>query len=97
MQMEEGIVGYVQTLMEETRRSPHLHLGASTRAGIALLKSSQCLAALEGKEFITPDHVKKLAPPVLRHRLILRPEAELEGLGADAIIGQILNKVPVPR
>jgi len=97
VQMEEGIVGYVQTLMEETRRSPHLHLGASTRAGIALLKSSQCLAALEGKEFITPDHVKKLAPPVLRHRLILRPEAELEGLGADAIIGQILNKVPVPR
>ncbi|PKN62137.1 MAG: magnesium chelatase [Deltaproteobacteria bacterium HGW-Deltaproteobacteria-15] len=97
VRMEEGIVGYVQTLLEETRRSPHLHLGASTRAGIALLKSSQCLAALEGKEFITPDHVKKLAPPVLRHRLILRPEAELEGLGADAIIGQILNKVPVPR
>lgn len=97
VQVEDGIVGYVQTLMDETRRSPHLHLGASTRAGIALLKSGQCLAALEGKEFITPDHIKRLAAPVLRHRLILRPEAELEGLSADAIIGQILDGVTVPR
>ncbi len=95
--MEEGIVSYVQVLLEETRRSPHLYLGGSTRAGIALLRSSQCLAALEGKDFITPDHIKTMAGPVLRHRIILRPEAELEGLTPDKVISGILDGIPVPR
>jgi MoxR-like ATPase len=97
VKVEEGIIAYVQKLLEETRHSPHLYLGASTRAGIALLRSSQCLAALEGKDFITPDHVKAMALPVLRHRVILRPEAELEGLSADRIISRILEGIPVPR
>src|SRR5512136_1601140 len=78
VKIEEGIVGYVQELLDRTRKSPQLYLGASTRAGIALLRSSQCLAGLEGKDFITPDHIKRLALPVLRHRVILRPETELE-------------------
>jgi len=97
VQIEDGIVGYVQELLERTRKSPQLYLGGSTRAGIALLRSSQCLAGLEGKDFISPDHVKRLALPVLRHRVILRPEAELEGLTVDRVIVQILEGVPVPR
>jgi MoxR-like ATPase len=95
--IEEGIVGYVQELLERTRKSPQLYLGASTRAGIALLRSSQCLAGLEGRDFITPDHIKRLSLPVLRHRVILRPEAELEGLTTDRVLARILEGVPVPR
>jgi len=97
VQVEEGIVAYVQSLLEGTRRSPHLHLGASPRGGISLLKTSQCLAAMRGRDFIVPDDIKDMALPVLRHRVILRPEAELEGLTADRVLSQILEGIPVPR
>jgi len=95
--MEEGIIAYVQSVLDQTRHSPHLYLGASPRGGIALLRTSQCLAALEGKDFITPDHIKKMTLPVLRHRVILRPEAELEGLSPDKILSRILEGISVPR
>jgi MoxR-like ATPase len=94
---EESIVGYVQTLVAQTRSSPHIYLGASPRGGIALLRTSRCLAALEGRGYITPDDVKRMALPVLRHRVILRPEAELEGLTPDRVITGILDTVAVPR
>ena len=97
VKVEEGIVGYVQTLIEQTRNSPHIYLGASPRGGIALLKTSRCLAALEGRDYITPDDVKQMALPALRHRVILRPEAELEGLNPDKVITRILDTVAVPR
>jgi len=97
VKVEEGIVGYVQALVGQTRISPHIHLGASPRGGIALLKTSRCLAALEGRGYITPDDVKRMALPVLRHRVILRPEAELEGLTPDRVITGILDTVAVPR
>jgi MoxR-like ATPase len=97
VKVEEGIIGYVQTLVERTRNSPHIYLGASPRGGIALLKTSRCLAAMEGRDYITPDDVKRMALPVLRHRVILRPEAELEGLTPDKVITRILDTVPVPR
>lgn len=95
--VEDGIINYVQSMMEQTRRSPNLYLGASPRGGIALLRTSQCLAALEGREFITPDDIKRMALPVLRHRVILRPEAELEGLTPDTVLSRILEGIPVPR
>ncbi len=95
--VEDGIITYVQSLMEQTRRSPNLYLGASPRGGIALLRTSQCLAAVEGREFITPDDIKRMALPVLRHRVILRPEAELEGLTPDKVISRIMEGIPVPR
>ncbi len=97
VRVEEGILAYVQSLLEGTRRSPHLHLGASPRGGIALLKTSQCLAAMRGRDFIVPDDIKEMSLPVLRHRVILRPEAELEGLIPDRVITQILAGIPVPR
>jgi MoxR-like ATPase len=97
VRVEEGIVAYVQGLVEQTRTSPHVYLGASPRGGIALLRAGQCLAALHGKDYITPDDIKGLALPTLRHRVILRPEAELEGLTPDRVLSQILEKIPVPR
>ena len=95
--VEEGIISYVQSLLEGTRRSPHLHLGASPRGGIGLLRTSKVLAAMRGRDFITPDDIKDMAYPVLRHRVILRPEAELEGLTPDRVLSQILDGIPVPR
>ena len=95
--VEDGIIAYVQSLLEQTRRSPNLFLGASPRGGIALLRTSQCLAAVEGREFITPDDIKRMALPVLRHRVILRPEAELEGLSPDKVLSRIMEGIPVPR
>ncbi len=95
--VEDGIITYVQSLMEKTRHSPNLFLGASPRGGIALLRTSQCMAALEGREFITPDDIKRMALPVLRHRVILRPEAELEGLTPDRVLSTIMEGIPVPR
>jgi MoxR-like ATPase len=97
VRVEEGIVAYVQRLLSGTRRSPHLHLGVSPRGGIALLRTSQCLAALRGRDFVVPDDIKEMALAVLRHRVILRPEAELEGLTPDRVISQILDGIPVPR
>jgi MoxR-like ATPase len=97
VKVEEGIVAYVQKVLGGTRHSPHLHLGVSPRGGIALLKTSQCLAAMRGRDFIVPDDIKEMALPVLRHRVILRPEAELEGLTPDRVLSQILEGIPVPR
>ena len=97
VQVEEGIVAYVQRVLTGTRRSPHLHLGVSPRGGIALLRTSQCLAAVRGRDFVVPDDIKEMALAVLRHRVILRPEAELEGLTPDRVISQILDGIPVPR
>ena len=97
VRVEEGIVAYVQRLLTGTRRSPHLHLGVSPRGGIALLRTSQCLAAVRGRDFVVPDDIKEMASAVLRHRVILRPEAELEGLTPDRVISQILDGIPVPR
>ena len=72
-------------------------LGGSPRASIALLLASKTAAAMLGRDFVTPDEVKEMALPVLRHRIILRPEAGIDGLNADAVINAILNKVEVPR
>jgi MoxR-like ATPase len=97
VRVEEGIVAYVQGLLSGTRHSAHLHLGVSPRGGIALLRTSQCLAAVRGRDFVVPDDIKEMALAVLRHRVILRPEAELEGLTPDRVISQILEGIPVPR
>ena len=71
--------------------------GASPRASVALLLCSKALAALRGRDFVTPDEVKEMARPVLRHRIVLRSEAELEGVTPDQAINEVLNQVQVPR
>ena len=76
---------------------PDLILGASTRASTHVLLAAKTFAALEGRQYVTPDDIKFIVPPVFRHRLLLKPEAEIEGLDADAVIRHILAQVEVPR
>ena len=84
-------------IVRVTRENRHLTLGASPRAAITLLLTSKTLAAMRGRDFVTPDDVKQMAPPVLRHRLMLRPESEIEGYTTDRVIESILQSVEVPR
>jgi MoxR-like ATPase len=97
VKVEDGVVNYITSIVNATRRSPSIMLGGSPRASIALLLASKTAAAMLGRDFVTPDEVKEMALPVLRHRIILRPEAGIDGLNADAVINAILNKVEVPR
>ena len=95
--VEPGIARYVVQVVRASRESAGCVLGASPRASVALLLAAKALAAIRGKAYVTPDDVKAIAAPVLRHRLILKPEAEIEGFSADRIIEDLLAQVPVPR
>jgi MoxR-like ATPase len=95
--VEEGIFGYITQIATASRRSPELILGGSPRASIALLLTAKTYAALQGRTFVTPDDVKALVAPTYRHRIILRPEAEIEGLDPDTVMRRIVAGVEVPR
>ncbi|HVF29525.1 MAG TPA: MoxR family ATPase, partial [Pyrinomonadaceae bacterium] len=97
MRMEPGVQKYIVDIARRTRNHPTILYGASPRASIALLLCSKALAAIRGRDFPTPDDVRDVAMPVLRHRLALRAEAELEGATTDAVIMDILKTVEVPR
>lgn len=97
VQVEEGVLNYIARITQATRTSPDLSLGASTRAGVMLLKAAKALSALHGRDFVSPDDIKYLVAPTLRHRVHLRPEAEIEGLDADAVFTRLLNQIEVPR
>jgi len=97
VQVSDVVRDYILQIVRRTRQNEYLLVGASPRAGIALLLVSKALAVLRGRSFVTPDDVKQMALPVLRHRLILKPEAEVEGLTADRILSSILEATPVPR
>jgi MoxR-like ATPase len=91
------VLGYVVDVCRATRSSPSLSLGASPRGATALLATSKSWAWLSGRDYLTPDDVKALARPTLRHRVSVRPEAELEGVTADGVLDGVLASVPVPR
>ena len=95
--VEDAIFDYIVSLAEASRDSPELVLGGSPRASIALLLASKTYAALEGRNYIVPDDVKLLTPHVYRHRILLKPEAEIEGLSADNVIEQLLTSAEIPR
>jgi MoxR-like ATPase len=95
--VEDSVVDYVVRIVAETRKSPDLLLGASPRAGVHLLRAAKASAALDGRDFVTPDDVKSLVPPTLRHRVVLKAEAEIEGLDADAVLRRALSRLDVPR
>ena len=97
MRMEPGVQKYIVDIVRKTRSHPTILYGASPRASIALLLCSKALAAIRGRDFPTPDDIRDIAMPVLRHRLALRAEAELEGATTDAVISDILKTVEVPR
>jgi len=96
VRVEDVILDYIAELVGRTREHPAVELGASPRASIALLLCSQVSAAAEGRAFVVPDDVKELAHPILRHRFVMQPDAELEGLDADQVISALLSDVPVP-
>ncbi len=95
--VEEKIVKYIAEIILKTRTHPHLYLGGSPRASIAVLMASKAFAAVNGRDFVIPEDVKKSLYPVLRHRIILTPEREMEGGTADKVIEMILQSVEVPR
>lgn len=95
--VEEGILTYIANINAASRRSPDLLLGASARAATHVLASAKTFAAMQGRDFVTPDDVKYVIPAVFRHRVLLKPEAEIEGLDADAVISRVLASVEVPR
>ena len=97
VQVEEKIIDYLLAIVTRSRQHPDLALGASPRSAVAWLQTSKAQAWLSGRDFVTPDDLKVVASPLLRHRLILKPEAQLDGLQIDAIINSLLNQVPVPR
>lgn len=97
VEVDDKILSYISSIIRETRQFPGIFLGASPRAGIALLAASKANAALEDRDFVNPDDVKKLAYPVLRHRILLSPEKEMEGSTPDQLITDVLAKLEVPR
>ena len=97
VQVAPEVLGYVVDLARATRSSPSLQLGVSPRGATALLAAARAWAWLSGRDYLVPDDVKALARPALRHRVQLRPEAELEGVTADAVLEGVLGAVPVPR
>ena len=97
IRVEHDLYGYILDLVRRTREWPMLALGASPRAAICLLRVAQAFAAFEDRDYIIPDDVKRAVPPVLRHRILLKPEAELEGFDADRILNDVLAAVAVPR
>jgi MoxR-like ATPase len=97
VRVEQGIVDYIVEIVGRTRTHRSVYLGASPRASIALLQSSRALAASEGRDFVVPDDVKTLARAVLRHRISLHPDAEIEGVSPDDCIEGILREATVPK
>lgn len=97
IQVAENLLDYLLGLVHRTRKHPDLVLGASPRSAVAWLQASKARAWLSGRDYVTPDDVKAIASPLLRHRLILRPEAQLDGLQLDGVVSSLLNQVAVPR
>lgn len=95
--VEPQLMEYIAKIIVNTRENPFLYLGASPRASIALLMASKAFAAIRGRDFVTPDDIKFAAPAVLRHRIVVAPEKEMEGLTADEIIRQIIEGIEIPR
>lgn len=95
--VQEPILDYILALVQATRQSADLSLGASPRSAVSWLRASKAHAWLAGQTYVTPDNVKAVAPPLLRHRLIMGPEAQLDGLTTDAVIDGILTRIAVPR
>ncbi|QXP58797.1 AAA family ATPase [Olleya sp. HaHaR_3_96] len=95
--LEENLLKYIANIVVNTRSNSFLYLGASPRASIAILKASKAFAAIDGRDFVTPEDIKRASIPVLQHRVIVTPEREMEGLTSQQIIEQIIEAVEIPR
>ncbi len=95
--VEQSVLEYVVAICRATRESPSVELGVSPRGATALLHAAKAWAWLSGRWYVTPDEVKAVAKPTMRHRLLIRPELELEGVTADGLLDSVLATVPAPR
>jgi MoxR-like ATPase len=95
--IDPKLVAFIAKIVNETRSNSSLYLGASPRASLAILKSAKAHAAMMGRDFVTPEDIIEMAIPVMRHRIILTPEKEMEGLSPDELINDIISKIEVPR
>lgn len=97
VRIDANIIDYIQRLIQATRINPQLSLGVSPRGGVHMVAAAKALAAISGRDFVIPDDIKGCFLSVLRHRVILRPEAEMEGYRSDEVLQQIISTIPVPR
>ncbi len=95
--VRSDLLGYIAEVVHKTREHPDLFLGASPRASLSIMKGAKAIAALQGRDFVTPDDIRAVTFPVLRHRLILTPEREMEGLEVKHVVAEILEQIEVPR
>lgn len=95
--IDANLISYIAKIVNQTRNNSSLYLGASPRASLAILSSSKAIAAMNGRDFVTPDDIKFVATPVLKHRVMLTPEKEMEGVTSNEIIKQIIEKIEIPR
>lgn len=97
LHIEENLMGYIAQIVHSTRNHPSLTLGASPRASVCVMMAAKAFAAIQGRDFVTPEDIREIAVPVLHHRLILTPEKEMEGVSSDQVMGQIIASIEVPR
>ncbi len=95
--IEERLLEFIAKLVHQTRNHKDIYLGASPRASLAVMNASKAMAAINGRDFVTPEDILDVVPPVLRHRVILSPDKEMEGISEDAVIKQIIHSMDVPR
>jgi len=95
--IEPQVINYITSIVNKTRSWHSVEVGASPRAGVNLLIAARSLAACRGRDFVIPDDIKELSPWVLRHRLRLKPESEIEGINVEDVIREILDSVEAPR
>jgi len=97
LHVEPKLLEFVAKITHETRNSKSLLLGASPRASLAIVNSAKAMAAMQGRDFVTPEDIVKVVPPVLRHRVILTADKEMEGVSTDEVLSQIVHRIEVPR
>lgn len=97
IQVEKKIFNYIAQIIHQTRQHPHLLLGASPRASIGVMNASKVFAAINGRDFVTPEDVKKALHPVLNHRIVLSPEREMEGMTTEEVVNMIVQTIEIPR
>ena len=95
--VEDNLMRYIAAIVNNTRTNANLYLGASPRASIAIMDASKAMAAMNGRDFITPDDIKKVVSPILCHRIVLTPEREMEGFTAEKVVAQLIQTIEIPR
>ncbi|PQB04653.1 AAA family ATPase [Aureitalea marina] len=95
--IEDKLFGYIAQLIDKTRNHPHLYLGGSPRASLSVMNAAKAFAAIQGRDFVIPEDIKRSLIPVLRHRIILSPEREMEGMSPETVIDMITHAVEIPR